>query len=372
MATKQDYYKVLGVSKEVSNDDLKKSYRKLAMQYHPDRNPGNAESEKKFKEINEAYDTLKDEQKRAAYDKFGHNAPHSSGGGGFQSGQGFEFDIDVENIFDMFGFGGGAKQSKAQNKSRGSDLQYNLNISLEEAFSGCNKNISFTSDAKCDDCNGSGSRTGSVKTCGECKGNGSVHVRQGFFVLERPCPLCQGAGQVVKDPCGKCSGKGRVKKSRNLSINIPIGVTSGMRLRKTGEGEAGYRGSSAGDLYISINITPHAIFKVDDRANMHCQVPISFTTLTLGGEVEIQDIEGQKVSLRIPAGTQYGEQIVIKGKGMTTSNAKNRGNLIAHVLIHIPKNINSKQRELLQELDKEMVTAKSSESLFERMKNLWK
>jgi molecular chaperone DnaJ len=370
---KQDYYEILGVPRNASLDEIKKAYRKLAMQYHPDRNPGNAESEKKFKEINEAYDTLKDEQKRARYDQFGHDAPGGGHPGGFgQGAPGFEFDMDVENIFDLFGFGG-AKKPRGQARSRGSDLQFNLSISLEEAFTGCVKNISFTCNAKCEGCDGSGSKGAGTTNCPECGGRGATTMRQGFFSIERPCGVCQGAGQIVKDPCNKCYGKGSLRKSKNLSINVPYGISNGMRLRKAGDGDAGQRGGPSGDLYIMIDIKPHPVFKVDDRANMHCQVPVSFTTLALGGEVTIQDIEGQKVQLHIPQGAQYGDQITIKNKGMTISGSKNRGNLIAHILLQVPKSLTSKQRELLQELDKEFGSAYSSpEGLFDKMKNLWK
>jgi molecular chaperone DnaJ len=371
MSAKQDYYKILGVDRGASLEEIKKTYRKLAMEHHPDKNRGNAAAEKKFKEINEAYDTLKDEQKRAAYDRFGHDAANMGAGRGAGQAGGFEFDIDVENIFDMFGFGSGRGQKKQANL-RGSDLQYNLNISLEEAFKGCTKNISFTTEVKCDDCNGSGSKSNSISNCGDCAGRGFVQMRQGFFAVERPCPRCNGSGHIVKDPCSKCSSNGHVRKTKNLSINVPYGIQSGTRLRKISEGEAGQRGGPNGDLYIVINITSHAVFKLDNKANIHVSVPINFTTLALGGEVNIKDIEGQDVTLRLTAGTQHGDQILIKQKGMTIANSKTRGNLIAHVSVQIPKNISSKQRELLLELEKEMPQVKTSEGLFEKMKNLWK
>jgi molecular chaperone DnaJ len=370
--SKEDYYKILGVTKGALNDDIKKAYRKLAMQYHPDRNPGNKESERKFKEINEAYDILKDPQKKAAYDRFGHNAPNpGAGGGGFSQSQGFDFDLDVDNIFDMFGFGGGRK-AQGQKKSRGADLQYAIAINLEEAFKGATKNISFACEVKCASCNGVGGKGSAVTNCQSCGGNGVSYVRQGFFSIERPCASCQGSGQIVKDPCTKCASKGTIKQTKDVAINIPAGVSHGMRLRKSGDGDAGYRGGVAGDLYILIDIRPHPVFKLDDRANLHCQVPINFTTLALGGEIEIQDLEGEKVKLNIAPGAQYGDQITIKSKGMVVSGSRHRGNLIAHILAQVPKNLTSKQRELMQELDKEFGGKASAEGLLDKMKNLWK
>lgn len=370
--SKADYYQILGVNKGASSDELKKAYRKLAMQYHPDKNPNNPEAEKKFKEINEAYDILKDEQKRAAYDRFGHNAPGgSAGSGGFHHGGGFEFDMDVENIFDMFGFGSG-RQSRPKTKSRGSDLQYTLSVSLEEAFSGCTKDISFNCEVVCDGCAGSGSKssTGS-KSCSDCGGRGAIHMRQGFFAMERQCPSCQGTGQIIKDPCTKCSSNGHYRKTKNLSIQVPAGVSDGIRLRKSGQGEAGYRGGGCGDLYIAINLAKHQVFKIDDRANLHCQVPVNFTTVILGGQVKIRDIEGKDTILDIQPGTTHGSQIVVKQKGMTISGSKNRGNLVAHVIIQIPKTLTTKQRELLNELKKEFDADKDNKGIIDRMKEFW-
>lgn len=373
--SKEDYYKILGVAKGASSDDIKKSYRKLAMQYHPDRNPGDKESERKFKEINEAYDTLKDPQKKAAYDRFGHQAQGGSAGGGsrgFQGHQGFDFDLDVDNIFDMFGFGGSRKPQGKQ-KSRGADLQYVLAITLEEAFKGATKKISFSCEVKCSSCDGKGGKGAAATSCQTCSGVGVTYVRQGFFSIERPCAACAGSGQIIKDPCSKCSSKGTVKQAKDVSVNIPAGVSHGARLRKVGDGDAGYRSGPSGDLYIALEMKPHPVFKLDDRDNLHCQVPINFTTLALGGDIEIQDLEGQKVSLSISPGAQYGDQITVKGKGMVSSGSRNRGNLVAHILALVPKNLTSKQRELMLELDKEFGgKAQAEEGLLDKMKNLWK
>jgi molecular chaperone DnaJ len=370
MSENRDYYKILGVARDASSEDIKKAYKKLALQYHPDRASGDQE---KFKEINEAHDTLKDPQKRAAYDRFGHNGPGASGGGGFsQRHQGFDFDIDIDNIFDMFGFGG-ARKPQGKQKSRGADLQYVLAVTLEEAFKGATKNISFACEVKCSSCDGKGGKGSAPTDCQTCGGAGATYVRQGHFSVQVPCGACQGSGQVIKDPCIKCSSKGALKQTKEVCVNIPAGVTKGVRLRKTGDGDAGYRGGAFGDLYIVIEIKPHSVFKLDDRGNLHCQVPISFTTLALGGEIEIQDLEGQKVTLNISSGTQYGDQVVIKGKGMVSSGSRNRGSLIAHMIAQVPKSLTSKQRELMLELDKEFGgKASAEEGLLDKMKNLWK
>lgn len=372
----QDYYKILGVSRGAPDDEVKKAYRKLAMQYHPDRNKGNAEAEKKFKEINQAYDTLKDPQKKAAYDRFGHESFTSGGFGNGASGRhgGFDFgDIDVENIFDMFGFGGGGRnKTRGPQKERGSDLQYHMTVTLEEAFHGAQKTISFSCDTKCAQCNGLGSKNGSVASCTTCGGRGAIYMKQGFFSIERPCGKCGGTGHIVKDPCASCGGRGAYQKTKNVEINIPSGVTDGMRLRKAGEGSAGSRGGPSGDLYILISIKPHSIFRVDERANMHCKLPISFITLTLGGKVEVEDINGEKIMVTIPQGTEHGHQITIKNKGMFITNSQNRGSLIVHVISTVPKNLTAKQRQMFEELEKDLAQNKASESILDKMKNLWR
>lgn len=373
----QDYYQILGVSKTASSADLKKAYHKLAKQYHPDNAAaGDTNAEKKFKEINAAYEVLKDEQKRAAYDRFGHDAfqnQQARGGAGSQGGH--PFGADINDIFgDFFSdfMGGGGRRKPTSSKVRGSDLKYNLTINLEEAFHGIEKNISFSSEVKCDTCHGSGSEKGeTATTCDACGGVGATRVQQGFFMIEQTCHKCQGNGQIIKNPCKKCHGLGRYHKQRNLSINIPAGVENGTRIRHPGEGEAGIRGGNNGDLYVDIAIKPHDIYKVDG-ANLHCKLPISFVNAALGGEVAVPVIEGGKVNLTIPAGTQNGDQLRLRGKGMSKIRSTIRGDMLAHVHVEVPKNLSKRQKELLEELRKESVNEKENDgSFFNKMKSLW-
>ncbi|MCC8398547.1 MAG: molecular chaperone DnaJ [Rickettsia endosymbiont of Labidopullus appendiculatus] len=377
MSTK-DYYQVLGVNKTATQAEIKKAYHKLAMQYHPDRNTQDQQAEKKFKEVSSAYDVLKDEQKRAAYDRFGHDAFHNSGAAssaGRQSGRGFN--PDLNDIFgDFFNdfMGGGARRQHQPTTVRGADLKYDITVTLPEAFRGIDKNISFTSEVKCTPCNGSGSEnnnTGMTK-CDACGGQGATRIQQGFFTLEQTCIKCQGAGQIIKNPCKKCHGQGRYSQHRNLLVNIPAGIEEGTRIRLTGEGDAGIRGGSNGDLYIFVTIKPHDLYKVDG-INLHCRLPISFIKAILGEEIEVPDIEGGKVKLKIPAGTQNGEQLRLKGKGMSKVRSTVRGDMFAHIHIEIPKNLTKKQKELLEMLDKELASDKDEDdtNFFNKMKNLW-
>lgn len=386
--SKKDYYEVLGVNKNASQDDLKRAYRKLAMKYHPDQNKDNPEAEKKFKEVSEAYDVLKDEQKRAAYDRFGHSAfSNGSGGGagrgGFSrghggfSGFGEEFHGDFSDIFgDFFGdMMGGRRQSRSRSAtSRGSDLKYNLSISLKEAFTGVEKNIKFSCGVSCDSCGGKGSKNPQgIKTCMSCNGAGVVRMQQGFFAIEQTCPSCGGAGQELKDPCSKCHGQGKYEGSKTVNVSIPAGVADGSRIRLAGEGESGLRGGSPGDLYIFVTIKPHDIFKVDG-SDIHCRVPISFPKASIGGEVEVPTIDGGNVILKIPAGTQNGDKLRLKNKGMSKVRSSSRGHMYAHIHVEVPKNLNKKQKELIDELDKELSdydSSKKDETLFSKMKNLW-
>ncbi|KAJ6644923.1 Chaperone protein DnaJ [Pseudolycoriella hygida] len=344
------------------------------MQYHPDRNPNNAEAEKKFKEINAAYDILKDEQKRALYDRLGHDAFHNAGGG-TSSGQysGRRGGADINDIFGEFfnDFMGGRRQPQSTT-SRGSDLKYNITITLREAFTGIDKNINFTSEIKCTSCGGKGSENNSgMSKCTTCEGQGSILIQQGFFAVEQTCHKCQGLGQVVKNPCKKCHGNGRFSQQRSLLVSIPAGIEEGTRIRLSGEGDAGIRGGGNGDLYIFVSVKLNELYKVDG-INLHCKLPITFIQAALGGEVEIPDIEGGKVKLKIPAGTQNGDQLRLKGKGMSKVRSTVRGDMFAHIHIEIPKNLTKKQRELLEAFSKESENGKEGDSnFFDKMKNLW-
>ncbi|HEY5217572.1 MAG TPA: molecular chaperone DnaJ, partial [Pseudolabrys sp.] len=301
--SKRDYYEVLGVAREASDAELKAAYRKLAMQHHPDRNPGDNDCEHKFKELNEAYDVLKDGDKRAAYDRFGHAAFEQGGGGG--PGFGADFAHTFSDIFeDLFGMGGRRGGGREQGRERGSDLRYNMEISLEEAFAGKTAQIRIPTSVACEVCSGTGAKAGTKpKACATCGGAGKIRHAQGFFTLERTCPACQGRGQVIDDPCPSCAGAGRVTRERMLSVNIPAGVEDGTRIRLAGEGEAGLRGGPPGDLYIFLSLAPHEFFQ-RDGADLHCRVPISMATAALGGEFEVPAIDGSKARVKVPGGTQ--------------------------------------------------------------------
>ena len=375
---KRDYYETLGAAKSASADELKKAYRSLAMQYHPDKNPGDAAAEAKFKEINEAYDILKDDQKRAAYDRMGHAAFEGgrSSAGGFGGGAGaagFDFSGSFSDIFeDLFGGTmGGGQRGQAQANTRGADLRYNLEIPLADAFRGKQQTIQITTSVECDQCHGTGSEKESKPTtCPTCNGAGKVRAQQGFFTIERSCHTCQGSGKIIKDPCRKCAGSGRVRKEKTLSVNIPAGVEDGTRIRLSGEGEVGFRGGQAGDLYIFLSVSPHAFFKRDGQ-NLHCRVPIKFTTAALGGSIEVPTIDGSKVKVNVPEGVQTGHQFRLKGKGMSIMRSSARGDMYIHVTVETPTKLNKKQKDALRELDKEKGTSPESEGFFGKMKDLW-
>ncbi|NDF12604.1 MAG: molecular chaperone DnaJ [Proteobacteria bacterium] len=377
----KDYYELLGVKRDASPDELKKAYRSLAMKYHPDKNPDNKEAEKKFKEINQAYEVLKDKDKRAAYDRFGHSAFEQGGPGaaGFGGG-GFDFsgsnfgDI-FEDLFSDLGFGGGARggQRRQQANRRGSDLRYNLEINLEDAYNGKQQDISVTTSAKCDMCEGTGSADKSEPvTCSTCNGAGKIRMQQGFFAIERPCNACGGTGQMIKNPCKTCSGQGRVKKQKNLVVNIPSGVEEGTRIRLTGEGEAGLRGGQAGDLYIFLSIKPHNIFKREGK-DIHCTVPIKMTAAALGGSIDVPVLDGSKARINIPAGTQTNDTFRLKGKGMTVMRSSSMGDMYVHVSVETPVKLNAKQKELMKAFDEASGSDSSpkSESFFSKVKELW-
>ena len=352
----KDLYQILGVPKSASDDDIKKAYRKLAMKYHPDRNPDNKEAEEKFKEVQNAYAILSDAQKRATYDQFGNAAFENNGagaGGGFGGFGGFggSQSFDFGDIFSqMFGGGGG---SARQQNFQGADLQYSVEISLEEAATGIRKQITVPTYDECDVCHGSGAKPGSsATTCSTCHGTGTVHVRQAIFQIQQTCPTCHGTGKEIKDPCTKCHGEGRVATTKTVEVNIPAGIDNGQRIRLSGEGEPGMRGAPAGDLYIHVSVKPHKVFHRDPEAptDLHCELPISFPTAALGGEVEVPTLDG-KVKLSVPTGTQNGKRLRIKGKGMKSVRSSLVGDLYCHVVVETPVNLTERQKELLQEFE---------------------
>jgi molecular chaperone DnaJ len=348
--SKRDYYEVLGVSRTCTEVELKTAFRKLAMQHHPDRNPGDKDCEHKFKEINEAYDVLKDGDKRAAYDRFGHAAFEHGGPGGMH-GFGADFGSTFADIFEGI-FGMGSARGRASGRERGSDLRYNMDISLDEAFSGKTAQIRIPTSVICEVCSGTGAKAGTKpKQCATCGGMGKIRHAQGFFTLERTCPACQGRGQVIEDPCAACSGAGRVMRERTLSVNIPPGVEDGTRIRLAGEGEAGLRGGPAGDLYIFLSLEPHEFFQ-RDGADLHCRAPISMVTAALGGDFEVPAIDGSKVKVKIPAGTQTGRRFRLSAKGMPVLRTKQTGDMYVQVVVETPQNLTKRQRELLAEFDK--------------------
>ena len=375
---KRDYYEVLGVARDAGDDDLKKTYRKLAMQWHPDRNQGNTEAEAKFKELNEAYDVLKDAEKRAAYDRFGHAAFEQGGPGGGGGGGGPFGGGGFEDIFEeMFGrFGGGGRGQRAA-AGRGSDLRTQVEVSLEEAFAGAKKTIRFATSVSCEACKGVGAEGGAasgVQTCGTCQGNGKIRAQQGFFLVERTCPTCGGAGRSIKNPCKICRGAGRVQRERSLNVSVPAGVDDGTRIRLTGEGEAGQRGAPAGDLYVDIAVRPHPIFQ-RDGANILVRVPLRMTQAAMGGHVEVPSIDGGRSKVTIPAGTQTGDQFRLRGKGFSVLRSAARGDMYVQVMVETPQNLSPKQRELLEQFEAEAEkggrTSPESEGFFAKVKEFW-
>jgi molecular chaperone DnaJ len=368
---KQDFYEVLGVPKSVTADELKKAYRKLAMQYHPDRNSGDKGAEQKFKDISEAYDILKDDQKRAAYDRFGHAAFDQTGGRGPGD---FGFSGGFADIFDeMFGeFMGGGRRGQA-GPSRGSDLRYNLEITLEDSFRGKQTTIRVGTLVACDACHGTGAEAGAKPTtCATCHGRGRIRSQQGFFTVEHTCASCQGVGRVIEKPCRSCAGQGRTRREKTLSVNIPAGVEDGTRIRLAGEGEVGVRGATAGDLYIFISVAPHRIFQ-RDGANVYCRVPLPITTAALGGTIEVPTVDGSRARVTVPAGTQSGHQFRLKSKGMTVLRSTARGDMFIEAVVETPRNLTKRQQELLREFEKEGSgrTHPESEGFFARVKEFF-
>ncbi|MEP1208549.1 MAG: molecular chaperone DnaJ [Rhizobiaceae bacterium] len=369
--SKADYYDTLGVSRDADEKALKSAFRKKAMKYHPDRNPDNAEAEAKFKELGEAYEALKDPQKRAAYDRFGHAAFENGGGGGggHPFGAGGMGDI-FEDIFGEM-MGGGRRSSGG--RSRGADLRYNMEISLEEAFEGKTAEIEIPTAISCEECSGSGAKPGtSPSTCGTCGGVGQVRASQGFFSIQRTCPACQGRGEVISDPCGNCSGSGTTEQNKTLSVNVPAGIEDGTRIRLAGEGEAGARGGPQGDLYIFLSIRPHEFFQ-RDGADIYCRVPISMTTAALGGQFEVGTVDGGKTRVKVPEGTQNGKQFRLRSKGMPVMRSSQLGDMYIQVAIETPSNLSKRQRELLAEFEQLSSEENSPEStgFFSRMRGFF-
>jgi molecular chaperone DnaJ len=370
---KQDYYATLGVSRGASAEELKKAYRKLAMQYHPDRNPGDAAAEAKFKDINEAYDVLKDEQKRSAYDRYGHaafeNGGMGPGGPGGMGGGGFDGGLS-DIIEQMFG------QARRGGQQTGGDIKASVEIDLKEAFAGTKASVRIATRATCDACNGSGSadRTGGSEVCGSCNGRGSIRAQQGFFLVERTCPTCGGRGRVVRNPCRICAGSGTVPRERNVAVQIPAGVEDGTRIRLSGEGEAGAHGSPPGDLYVHIAVRPHPLFQ-RDGANIFCRVPLRMTQAALGGEIEVPTIDGTAAKVKIPAGTQSGDQFRLRSKGFSVLRSTQRGDMYIQVAVETPQNLTKRQRELLEEFERESAGHKSGspehEGFFAKVKEFF-
>lgn len=367
-----DFYELLECERTADDKTIKSSYRRLAMIHHPDRNPGNAEAEAKFKAISQAYDCLKDPQKRAAYDRFGHAAYTQQGGmgGGAGGPQGFEGFSDIfESVFGDF-MGGGRQRSGPR---RGADLRYDLEITLEEAFHGKTASIRIDVAAECDRCDGTGAKPGtSAKTCQTCAGHGKVRAQQGFFVIERACPTCHGAGQVIADPCPACRGEGRVDKEKTLEVKIPAGVDEGTRIRVSGEGEAGGRGAPPGDLYIFLHVKRHAIFE-REGTTLAARAPISFTTASLGGEIEVPGLDGDVITIKIPAGIQSGKQLRHRGAGMPVLNGRGRGDLVIEIAVETPTRLSARQKELLQQFRETETGEESpdSQGFFAKLKGMF-
>lgn len=351
---KRDYYEVLGVAKNASDEEIKKAYRKLAMKFHPDRNPDSKEAEEKFKEAKEAYEMLSDEQKRAAYDRFGHAGVDPNAGSGFRQG-GFEGNGGFEDIFggifgDIFG---GARGTQGNRAFRGADLRYNMEITLEQAAEGFTTTIKVPAWSECDTCHGTGAKPGTKpQTCNSCGGTGSVRVQQGFFSIQQTCPRCHGTGKVIPEPCTTCEGIGKVKKTKTLEVKVPAGIDDGMRIRSSGNGEPGLNGGPPGDLYVEIHVKPHSVFERDGD-DLHCQVPISFTTAALGGDIEVPTLGGS-ASITVPEGTQSGKTFRLRGKGIKGVRSSYPGDLYCHVALETPVRLTDKQKQLLRDLEASM------------------
>jgi molecular chaperone DnaJ len=376
---KRDYYETLGVTRSATETDLKSAFRRLAKEHHPDKNPDDKAAEQKFKEINEAYEVLKDPQKRAAYDQFGHAAFEGGRGPGGPGGFGPDFASSMSDIFDdlfgefMGGRRGGQQRGRGNGRERGADLRYNMEISLVEAYTGKQAQIRVPTSVGCEACSGTGAKPGTKpSSCPTCSGYGKVRASQGFFTIERTCPACHGRGEVIEDPCTKCEGSGRVTKERTLQVSIPAGVEDGTRIRLAGEGEAGLRGGPTGDLYIFLSIKPHEFFQ-RDGADVFCRVPIAMTTAALGGNIEVPTLDGSRVKMPVPPGTETGKQFRLKGKGMPVLRSRVQGDMYIQVEVETPKHLTRRQRELLEEFEKESKAENNpaSSGFFSRVKEFF-
>jgi molecular chaperone DnaJ len=371
---KRCYYEILGVSRTCSEGDLKGAFRKQAMQLHPDRNPGDKHAETKFKEVNEAYQILSDEQKRAAYDRFGHAAFEQGGGGAGGFGMGEGFAASMADIFDdLFGDVIGGRRGRSSGRERGADLRYNMEITLEEAFRGKTASLKIPTSVTCEVCAGSGAKAGSKpKTCATCGGAGRVRAQQGFFSIERACPSCHGRGETIDNPCPNCSGAGRVTRERSLSVNIPAGIEDGTRIRLAGEGEAGLRGGPAGDLYIFLSIKPHPFFQ-REGADLYCRAPITMVQAALGGEIKVRGVDGAEIKVKVEEGAQSGRQFKIKGRGMPVLRSRDFGDLYIQANVETPQNLTKRQKELLAEFENESTNRTHPEAtgFFAKMKEFF-
>ena len=376
---KRDYYEVLGVSRGAAAEEIKKAYRTKAREMHPDRNPGDASAETKFKEVNEAYDVLKDPEKRAAYDSFGHAAfdggMAGAGGARARGAHAHDFSSAFSDVFeDLFGdFMGRGRGRTRTGPLRGADLRYNLRVTLEDAYHGKQVTISVPTAVKCDSCNGTGAASGTrPQNCPTCAGQGRVRAQQGFFTIERTCPTCSGRGQIIKDPCGDCSGQGVVRRERALNVTIPPGVETGTRIRLAGEGEAGQRGGPPGDLYIFVDVKPHEIFN-REGLDLHCRIPVPMTTAALGGEIEAPLLDGGRTKVKVPAGVQSGKQLRLRAKGMPAlQRTDQRGDLYIELMVETPVNLSQRQKELLREFEGERTdNSPESQNFFSKVKSFW-
>ena len=377
---KRDYYEILGLARGASDQDIKSAFRRMAKEHHPDRNAGEKASEQKFKELNEAYEVLKDPQKRAAYDQFGHAA--FEGGRGGPGGFGPDFASSMSDIFDdLFGEfmggrrggGGGGRGPRSSGRERGADIRYNMDITLQEAFSGKQAQIRVPTSIGCETCSGTGAKVGTKPTsCPTCGGAGKVRASHGFFTIERTCPSCHGRGEFIEDPCPACSGVGRINRERTLAVNIPAGVEDGTRIRLAGEGEAGLRGGPTGDLYIFLSIKPHEFFQ-RDGADIFCRVPIAMTTAALGGNIDVPTVDGGRIRMPVPGGTETGKQFRLKNKGMPVLRSKAQGDMYIQVDVETPKNLSRRQRELLEQFAQESNTDTNpaSDGFFSKVKEFF-